>query len=201
VADRAIVALGVTLARDPVFRHHMEAIRAGDQTVAGVAAVYFPCAPKRRRIMEALIQAALNPLPDGEGVHLWFAVEMAIANAPRGSCWVDEPLAPGDPQRALQERARESIAEGSSLIARLGAPSCLLCGSDLATNRQLSRRSPVVKRWEYVRYCDSCEESGDAERERESHDGLIRRVIDDVGLSLGIDDAASSRRIKRTRSR
>ena len=196
MADWAVVALGVTLARDPAFRDYMEAIRAGDQTAATVAHVFFPVAPKGRMVMEALIQIALTaPGIDG---HPWSAVEMALVNAPSGLCWVDEPLAAGDPQRALQERAVKSIAEGASLIARLGALSCLLCGGDLATNRQLSRRSPVVKRWESVRYCDACEESGDAELERESHAGLVRRVIADVGLSLGLDEAASRRRSRRS---
>ena len=192
------------LVRDPAFRRYIGAILAGRQTADDVAREYFRDAAKRREIMRGLIARAVREHERVADVTFhaprrarWRALEQVLQNPPRHAWWADEALSPGDPQRPLQLRAEDSITHGARLIARLGAGQCLACGAALSARTRPSPRSGSVERWQRVRYCDCC--NGDVLRE--AHTGLIRRVVADVGVSLGLDDAASRRRSSRSAPR
>ena len=206
VAGYACSELGRLLARDAAFRGYVEAIQRGEQSVDDVARRYFPDAAKRRTIMAGVIALAVREhsriCDQTEPDRRWLLVELALINAPPSMCWIDDALVLGEPQRRLQDGERRhtaaAITRGAELIARLGATACLKCGAGLPARRRASRRSPTVVRWQRVRYCCCCACAGRAQLMHESHDGLIRRVIADVGLSLGLDEAASRRRSSRS---
>jgi len=200
-AGYALAELSRILMRDPAFRRYIDAILTGRQTADDVARLYFPDARKRRAVMRGLIARAVREHDRVADITFhaprcarWRALEQVLRNPPRHAWWADEALSPGDPQRPLQLRAEDSITHGARLIARLGAGQCLDCGRGLSARTRPSPRSGSVERWQRVRYCDRC----DGDVLRESHDGLIRRAIDDVGLSLGLDEAASRRRSSRS---
>lgn len=188
--------LGRVLARDGAFRAFVNSIAGGKLAAADVAAEYFPDAAKRRAALTPLIELAAREAASTRGDQRWSRVELALVNAAPASCWIDDDLLPGEPRRALQDRARASIAEGCTLIARLGASHCLACAAPLPTRTRPTPRSSAVQRWERVRYCGKCE--GRSTLLRQAHEGLIRRVMVDVAESYGVRDAASRRRIRRS---
>jgi len=199
VAGYSCSELGRLLARDTAFRGYVEAIQRGEQSVDDIARRYFPDAAKRRTIIAGVIALAVRKhsriCDQTQPDHRWLLVELSLVNAAPSMCWTSDALVLGEPQRRLQDgetrHTAAAITRGAELIARLGAGRCLECGAALSARTRPSPRSGSVERWQRIRYCDCC----DGDVLRESHDGLIRRVIADVGLSLGIDEAASRRRL------
>lgn len=199
-------SLVVRLLEDAACRSLVADVADGRSSASTAAAVFFD-AGKSQDTMRALLQLAADEateprlaayVRDGHVGRLrWALVTDALVNLAPATCWVDEPLVPGDARNALQRRAVDAAAHGSTLVCRRGAGRCLRCDAQIVERTRSSYRSPIAARWQRARYCDGCEP--DADLVRRSHSDLVRRVMEDTRWALGLGVARKSRRRTRTR--
>jgi hypothetical protein len=153
-----VVVLGAELGVDETFRRYALDV-AGDPPRADAIAVRYARSGVGRRAVATLLREATVAPP---GLLTTRLMNMST----RRASFVDAPLAPGDPQNALQTRYLETLQRGALVVARRGARRCLACGA-----------------YRVIGYCDSHDlEWGRAERDREAARVVLRAVAEELGL-------------------
>lgn len=175
----APAALGARLARCGHFAALVSRVRAGELSAHDAASPYAPDSPHHRLAVAWIVEhVAFGPAgdarPDGP------ATALATLNIGQRAVWAEAPLDAGDARRWLGDDARQTLREGALYVVRRGAGGCLACGARLTSARRDSTRSPVVRRWERVLYCDRCDARADSLKraDREAMRTVLDRVAD-----------------------